>query len=168
MCPSAWVGRALHAHHDAQTGWTNTARLLVLTAARKHQAVLSKFIVTLHQRDQANYLFIGEWNMTTWQRFKIWCQCTLKLSPFRDQTWYDADQMKWPSLFFVMLAHLSLDKMGAILQTIFSNAISWTKSFVFQFKFHWSLFPRVQLTITRPRHWFRWWLGATSHYLNQC
>ena len=40
--------------------------------------------------------------------------------------------------------------------------------FEFRFKFHWSLFPRVQLTIIQ--HWFRWWLGAvqaTSHYLNQ-
>ena len=35
-------------------------------------------------------------------------------------------------------------------------------------KFHWSLFPRVQLTIFQ--HWFTQWLGtdhATSHYLNQ-
>ena len=41
--------------------------------------------------------------------------------------------------------------------------------FEFRLKFHWSLFPRVQLTIFH--HWFRWWLGAdqaTSHYLNQC
>ena len=40
---------------------------------------------------------------------------------------------------------------------------------VFWLKFHWSLFIRVQLTITQ--HWFRLWLGAvqaTSHYLNQC
>ena len=40
--------------------------------------------------------------------------------------------------------------------------------FQLRLKFHWSLFPRVQLTIFQ--HWFRWWLGAvqpTSHYLNQ-
>ena len=40
--------------------------------------------------------------------------------------------------------------------------------FKFRLKFHWSLFPRVQLTIFQQ--WFRWWLGAvkaTSHYLNQ-
>ena len=38
----------------------------------------------------------------------------------------------------------------------------------FRLRFHWSLFPRVKLTIFQ--HWFRWWLGAdqaTSHYLNQ-
>ena len=39
-----------------------------------------------------------------------------------------------------------LDKMAAILQTIFSVAFSWMKSFVFWLKFHWSLFLRVQLT----------------------
>ena len=61
------------------------------------------------------------------------------------------------------------DKMAAISQTTFSNAFSWMKSFVFWFEFHWSLFLRVQLIISR--HWFRKWLGAeqaTSHYLKQC
>ena len=58
--------------------------------------------------------------------------------------------------------------MDAISQTTFSNALSWMKMFEFRLKFHWNLFPRVQLTIFQ--HWFRWWLGAvqaTSHYLNQ-
>ena len=39
------------------------------------------------------------------------------------------------------------DKMAAISQTIFSNALSWIKMFEFRLKFHWSLFLRVQLTI---------------------
>ena len=47
-----------------------------------------------------------------------------------------------------ILTHLPLDKMAAISQTIFLNAFSWMNSFVFQVKFHWSLFLRVQLTIT--------------------
>ena len=58
--------------------------------------------------------------------------------------------------------------MTAISQTILSNAFSWMKILKFRLKFHWSLFPRVQLTISK--HWFRKWLGAvqaTSHYLNQ-
>ena len=46
--------------------------------------------------------------------------------------------------------------MAAISQTIFSDAFSWMKSFVFWSKFHW-----VQLTITQ--HWL-----APCHYLNQC
>ena len=49
--------------------------------------------------------------------------------------------------------HLPLDKMAASSQTIFSDAFSWMKNFVFWLKFHWSLFLRVQLTITQ--HWFR-------------
>ena len=59
-------------------------------------------------------------------------------------------------------------QMDAISQTTFSNAFFLLKMFVFRLKFHWSLFPRVQLTIFQQ--WFRLWLGAvqaTSHYLNQ-
>ena len=44
-------------------------------------------------------------------------------------------------------------QMAAISQTIFSDAFSWMKNFVFWIKFHWSLFLRVQLTIAQ--HWFR-------------
>ena len=38
--------------------------------------------------------------------------------------------------------------MAAILQMTSSDAFSWMKSFVSWSKFHWSLFVRVQLTIT--------------------
>ena len=48
--------------------------------------------------------------------------------------------------------------MAAISQMTFLNAFSWMRSYVFPFKFHWSLFPRVQLTIAE--HWFRKWLGT--------
>ena len=67
------------------------------------------------------------------------------------------------------LTHWGRDNMAAIFQTTFSNAFSWMKLYELRFRFHWSLFPRVQLTIFQ--HWFRQWLGAdqaTSHYLNQC
>ena len=33
------------------------------------------------------------------------------------------------------------------------NTFPWMKMYEFQLKFHWSLFPRVQLTISQ--HWFR-------------
>ena len=59
--------------------------------------------------------------------------------------------------------------MNNISQTTFSNVFSSMKMFEFRLKFHWRLFPSVQLTIFQ--HWFRKWLGAvqaTSHYLNQC
>ena len=38
-----------------------------------------------------------------------------------------------------VLTHLPLDKMAAILQTLFSEAFSWMKKIVFWFKIHWSL-----------------------------
>ena len=41
------------------------------------------------------------------------------------------------------LTHLPLDKMAAILQTVFSDVFSWMKSFFFFLKFHWSLILRV-------------------------
>ena len=52
-----------------------------------------------------------------------------------------------------LLSHLLLDKMASVSQTIFSDAFSWMKIFVFWLKYHWSVFLSVQLTITQ--HWFR-------------
>ena len=42
-----------------------------------------------------------------------------------------------------------LNKMATISQIIFPDVFSWMKSFVFSLKFYWSLFLRVQLTITQ-------------------
>ena len=66
------------------------------------------------------------------------------------------------------LTHWGRDEIDAILQTTVSRAFSWMKIYRFRIKFHWSLFPRVQLPIFQ--RWFRQWLGAdqaTSHCLNQ-
>ena len=52
------------------------------------------------------------------------------------------------------LTYLYLNKIDAILQMVVSNAFSWLKGFVFWSKFHWNLFPRVQLVI--GMRWFRW------------
>ena len=51
------------------------------------------------------------------------------------------------------LTHWGRHKMDAISQTTLSNAFSWTNMIEFRFKFHWSLFLRVQLTIFH--HWFK-------------
>ena len=51
------------------------------------------------------------------------------------------------------LTHWGRDKMAAISQTTFSNAFSWMKMYEFRLKIHWSLFLKVQLTISQ--HWFR-------------
>ena len=57
------------------------------------------------------------------------------------------------SLDLIELTHWGRDEIDTILQTTFSNAFSWMKMFEFRLKFHWNLFPSVQLTITH--HWFR-------------
>ena len=58
---------------------------------------------------------------------------------------------------FVLFTYWGLNKMVNILETTFSNVFSWMKIIAFWFKFHWSLFIRVQLT---NDHCFREWLGA--------
>ena len=62
---------------------------------------------------------------------------------------YDVSDPRRPQL----TGQVRLDKMAAISQTIFSDAFSSMKNFVFWLKFHWNLFLRVQLTITEI--WFR-------------
>ena len=52
----------------------------------------------------------------------------------------------------IVLTHWGWYKMAANFLT-FLNTISWMKIFKFWLRFHWSLFPRVQLTIFQ--HWFR-------------
>ena len=51
------------------------------------------------------------------------------------------------------LTHWGWDKMDAISQTTHLNTFSWMKMLEFRLKFHWSLFLRVQLTISQ--YWFR-------------
>ena len=53
----------------------------------------------------------------------------------------------WP------LTHWGRDKIATISQTTLSIAFSWMEMLEFRLDFHWSLFPRVQLTISQ--HWFR-------------
>ena len=53
------------------------------------------------------------------------------------------------------LQFIPLDKKSPSFRrrTPFLNAFSWMNGFLFRFKFHWSVFLRVQLTITQ--HWLR-------------
>ena len=73
------------------------------------------------------------------------CRCNRHYKP-----WHDASNF---SLCPFGLTHLGRDKMAAIFQMTFSNAFSWMKTYEFQLRFHWSLFPGVQLPIVQ--HWFR-------------
>ena len=53
-----------------------------------------------------------------------------------------------PVISYGDLTHWGRDKMDAISQTTFLYAFSWMKMFEYRLKFHWSLFLRVQLTIS--------------------
>ena len=53
----------------------------------------------------------------------------------------------------LLLTHSGHDKMAVISQTTLSNAFSWIKMLEFRYKFHWSLFLRIKLTIFQ--YWFR-------------
>ena len=60
------------------------------------------------------------------------------------------------------------DKIPAILETIFSDALSWIEKLCILIKIHWNMFLRVHLTTIR--HWFKRWHGVdqmTSHYLTR-
>ena len=61
------------------------------------------------------------------------------------------------------LAHWGRDKMAAVFLAAFSNAFSSMKMYEFRLKFHWSLFLRVQLTISpgdKPRRQAIIWNNA--------
>ena len=95
------------------------------------------------------------WSSSCWMLVQVmdWCLETTRhcLNGLLLTKIYDAI---WATIkYSIELTQLPLDKMAAILQTIFSGAFSWMKSFVFWLKFHQSLFLRVQLTIFQ--HWFR-------------
>ena len=61
--------------------------------------------------------------------------------------------ISWPFPTFPVFNSFPLDKMATISQTIFSDAFSWMKSFVFWEVCYWNLFVRVESTIFQ--HWFR-------------
>ena len=113
--------------------------------------------------DSTSIIVWGRWEAVTERNYSI----------ESSRPWWKLETnplMKRLGIGFVpeVLTHFPLDKMAAILQTIFSDAFLWMKSFVFWLKVHRSLFLRVQLTISQ--HWFSYSLGAesaTSHYLNQ-
>ena len=73
--------------------------------------------------------------------------------------WYitagDFRSYNWCNCQFV---HLPWTKWPSFRRRHIQTHFPWMKKFEFWLKFHWSLFPRVQLTITQ--HLFRSWLGT--------
>ena len=116
----------------------------------------SRYIMVIHDNDSAH--------STTIMMIKLWSDLHSRMTPFtlplqvsyvvpsmsytRKMTAiYQERTVSWPCGWADLAQH-SLDKMAASSQTIFSDAFSQMKNFVFWLKFHWSLFLRVQLTIT--------------------
>ena len=95
-------------------------------------------------------LLSGMWKTCQWgQPSAVYVKCWLHMTHHQHRRGISHDSQGLDSI----LTHLPPDKMAAILQTIFSDAFSWMKSFVFWLIFHWSLFLRVHLTVSQ--HWFR-------------
>ena len=69
------------------------------------------------------------------------------------KNWWARSCHIYASTIFSGLTHWGQGQMAAIFQTTFSNAFPWMKLYEFRLKFHWILFPGVQLTIFQ--HWFR-------------
>ena len=59
----------------------------------------------------------------------------------------------WKPPIETQLTHWGRDKMAAIFQTTLLNEFSWMKMCKFRLRFHWTLFPMIQLTIFQ--HLFR-------------
>ena len=69
--------------------------------------------------------------------------------------------------FGVPLTHRGRDHMAIILQTTFSHPFSCVNLTVFRLKFHWNVFPLVQLTVglyTLLSHYLnQWWPRLVTH-----
>ena len=68
-------------------------------------------------------------------------------------SWYDESLGSMVSIPTNCLNTLRPRQNGPVSQTTLSNAFSWMKMLEFRFRFHWSLFLRVQLAIIQ--HWVR-------------
>ena len=87
--------------------------------------------------------YVAAWN-TYWAYrifFNIWILQSYDLVPILGNRKWDMVVLTW--------THWGQDKMAAIFQTTFSNGFLWMKMHEFRLKFHWNMFPKVQLTIFR-------------------
>ena len=82
-----------------------------------------------------------------------WYETLFLSSGFLFAQWIEHVAVSFELYLHTRLTHWGRDKMDAILQTTFSNALSWMKMYEFRLGFHWSLFLTFELTIFQ--HWFR-------------
>ena len=92
------------------------------------------------------YMVYHIWHLVVWIALEMYCGSII------------TEQMNLKTVHcsiepVLRLTHWGRDKIDAIWQTPFLTAFSWMKMFEFRLKFHWSLFPRIQLTLFQ--HWFR-------------
>ena len=59
-----------------------------------------------------------------------------------------------------VITYRSRNKMVAVCQTTFSNSFSWMKIVLFWFKFHWNLFPKIELL--KSLCWINYWPGVEN------
>ena len=99
-------------------------------------------------RDTTQYLLAQNWTLTgftlriAFSGFPHQVDCRRRSSSLLPNTSTSMNHV----LFKVSLTHWGRDKMAAIFQTTFSNAFPWMKMCEFRLRFHWILFPMVQLT----------------------
>ena len=75
-----------------------------------------------------------------------------KQSIHRDQSSMPITQYYW-AVSYTLRPHWSQTNMTEFFNIVFSNAFSCMEIISFVFKFHWSLFPRTQFTMSKL--WFR-------------
>ena len=90
------------------------------------------------------------------QIFK-WMSWTIGQQDSSPSNWHQGDRPWWWWLLkgigdSYMLTH-PLDKWPPSRRQYFQMHFAWMNTFVFWFEFHWSLFPRVQLTVSQ--NWIR-------------
>ena len=162
---SYWIlkrapGFSPHLHESCtHVSWytITSASLLLLICLRKHEIIFAFCVISWHWNDT------GSWKPSSWKAKT----CLSYVINFMVADGL-VTQVAWASSTMVLtccsqnhadsspegLTHSGRDKTAAILQMTFSNAFSWMKLIVFLFKFHWNMFPGVQLGICQP--WFRW------------
>ena len=107
----------------------------------KHQSSASlAFVLGIHR-----------WSVNSPHKWPV----TRKMFPFDDISMIKMKRLwLWDHLIFmiglpILITHGGRDKMAANFLATISNAFSSMKIYKFQLRFHWSLFARVQLTITQ-------------------
>ena len=100
-------------------------------------------------------LFLGPFENTWWRHQvetfpALLALCDLEMMLLSEPILVKIHHAVW---FRYKLTHCGRDKMAANFLTTFSSSFSWMKMYEFRLSFHWSLFLRFQLTISR--HWFR-------------